>query len=219
MTGSTGDLPIAGPLERCGLRAGRLAAEVAGAPAAVAGARRQVLELGGEVQEALEMHVLDHRHEQAVVPMPYQFGSGGTGKGHHGQAAGQCFGRHVAVGFGEAGEEEEVGTGVVGRQILAGTHAGETVIGVFGAQAGAGGTVADPHHARVGTQGADGGKGPARQIEILFRRQPADVEAGKAPLADAPGRAQGAAAARRVGELMCELSDNATPNPSFRFYV
>lgn len=25
--------------------------------------------------------------------------------------------------------------------------------------------------------------------------------------------------ARRVGELMCELSDNATPNPSFRFYV
>lgn len=25
--------------------------------------------------------------------------------------------------------------------------------------------------------------------------------------------------ARRVGELMCEMSDNATPNPSFRFYV
>lgn len=25
--------------------------------------------------------------------------------------------------------------------------------------------------------------------------------------------------ARRVGELMCELSDNATPNPSYRFYI
>lgn len=25
--------------------------------------------------------------------------------------------------------------------------------------------------------------------------------------------------AKRVGELMCELSDNATPNPSFRFYI
>jgi hypothetical protein len=25
--------------------------------------------------------------------------------------------------------------------------------------------------------------------------------------------------ARRVGELMCELSDNATPKPSYRFYI
>ena len=25
--------------------------------------------------------------------------------------------------------------------------------------------------------------------------------------------------AKRVGELMCELSDNATPNPSYRFYI
>jgi hypothetical protein len=24
---------------------------------------------------------------------------------------------------------------------------------------------------------------------------------------------------RRVGELMCELSDNATPKPSYRFYI
>ena len=25
--------------------------------------------------------------------------------------------------------------------------------------------------------------------------------------------------ARRVGELMCELSDNAAPKPSYRFYI
>ena len=25
--------------------------------------------------------------------------------------------------------------------------------------------------------------------------------------------------ARRVGELMCELSDNASPKPSYRFYI
>ena len=25
--------------------------------------------------------------------------------------------------------------------------------------------------------------------------------------------------AKRVGELMCELSDNVAPNPSYRFYI
>src|ERR1700754_362408 len=112
----------------------------------------------------------------AVLPVANDFARGGFGVGDHGDARAQRFEHHVAEGFGEAGEDEEIRARVVGGQIVAAAGAGEDDVGIGGFERGAARAVTDDDAARPGHAAEQGAVRLDHHVQVLFRGDAAHAE-------------------------------------------
>jgi hypothetical protein len=113
-------------------------------------------------------------------------------------AAGECLEGHVAVGLGQAREQEQVAGGVVARKVQAVAHASEDDLGMALGERRADRAVADHDQACPWLPRADHLEGTHRELEVLLRGEPADMEDGQFIGGDPPSAAQRDIAVPRI---------------------
>ena len=134
----------------------------------------------------------------AIVPVHDQFRSRRALVGQYRETTGHGFRHHVAVGFAQAGKQEQVSAGIVGRKVAIPPHPGEVLARRSLFQTGAGGAVPHPYQARIPPLRSDGVPGMLYVIQVFFRSEAPHMDAGQGGSAALPLTAQGFAAAGRV---------------------
>ena len=124
--------------------------------------------------------------QQPLVVIADHFRSGRVVEGHHGQSTGHGFQHHVAEGLRQRGEQEQVGTGVMGSQRLAGLEAGEDRLRQALLKAFAQRAIAHQYQRDIRLHGLHGLVAANQQLDVLFRRQAADMQRDGLLRADAP---------------------------------
>ena len=129
-----------------------------------------------------------------------------------GEPARHRLGGHVAEGFREAREEEDVGGRVVPGERGAGLHPGEDEIAVGRAQRSAVGPVADDHDLQPGCDRLHRAARLDEEPQILLRCQPADRERDDVVVVRAPALPQRRAPVPRTEEIEVDPApDDAQP--------
>ena len=129
--------------------------------------------------------------------MPDVEGSGGVVEGEHGVAAGHGFGGDVAVGFGLAWVEEDVGGRVDAGEagaVFERNGAGEMGVGHGTLEIAADGAVSGNDELSVWIRGADGFVGTGEQLVVFFGGEAADVYDDGIVWLGAPALAEGSVA-------------------------
>jgi hypothetical protein len=136
--------------------------------------------------------------QPALHPVLDQLLGGRIPVGHHRQAAGQGFGHHVAVGLGEAGEQEEVAAGVVLGQESPRPGATEHGRRLTGLQGLLGRAAAHQDEPRPGLMRPDRLEGLLQQGQVLLGGDTPHVHHRQVIGCQAPAATQGGAAPGRI---------------------
>lgn len=130
-------------------------------------------EVAGTLEKGLGLVV---GGEESVLVIGDEAGGSGVVKSQYRQAAGHGLGNDIAERFGEAGEEERIGGGVVAGEVGTGTRTGEMNFGKLPGDAFPLGAVPDHDHKQVGEGLAEALVGPEGKVEIFFSGEAADIE-------------------------------------------
>ncbi len=118
--------------------------------------------------------------------------------GDHGEPARERLHGHVAVGFGQAGKQEDIARSVVRGEVLAAPRPGEDRLGTACLQFAPVRTVAHQHQPGARRAPARLRESGKQRVQILFRREAAHVQQHRVVRRRTPARAQFLAAPRRI---------------------
>jgi hypothetical protein len=138
---------------------------------------------------------------------------GGVVVGDHGEPARHRLQGHVAEGLGLAGEEEDVGRGVVRGQVVRRPESTKHEIGMVALEGGAQRPVSHHDEAEVAVHRPHGPVRVDREPDILLRRKPPDVQDHQIVVRRAPGATERRRSAGRVEAAAVDAASEHTEIP------